>query len=128
MSELCKDTGKRKGKSESEWWSLARQRLVNRKQELLERLHSVGKDLERESDPTGPDWNERASQRSNDEVLAALGAAGMRELEAIDVALRRIGLGTYGTCARCGKPIPSGRLRALPHVDHCERCAEKCGE
>ncbi|HZB45339.1 MAG TPA: TraR/DksA family transcriptional regulator [Pyrinomonadaceae bacterium] len=32
----------------------------------------------------------------------------------IDGALQRIDDGTYGTCERCGKPIPEARLEALP--------------
>jgi RNA polymerase-binding transcription factor DksA len=124
MPEQRKDTAKPSGGDEANSWSAVRQRLVDRRHELLERVRAVEKDLERESDPTSADWNERASQRSNDEVLSAIGEAGERELQAINLALRRIELGTYGTCARCGKPIAAARLRALPHVDCCEACAD----
>ena len=37
-------------------------------------------------------------------------------------ALARIGADTYGSCARCGAPIPFGRLFAMPEVTHCLRC------
>ena len=30
--------------------------------------------------------------------------------------------GTYGTCVRCGRPIASGRLEALPWAAHCIEC------
>jgi RNA polymerase-binding transcription factor DksA len=36
------------------------------------------------------------------------------ELEAIDKALGRIELGTYGTCERCGREISIKRLEAVP--------------
>lgn len=43
-----------------------------------------------------------------------------RELQAtldqVHEALARWDAGTYGTCARCGKPIPEGRLQALPEA------------
>jgi RNA polymerase-binding protein DksA len=40
-------------------------------------------------------------------------------LAAIDAALKRIDDGTYGTCARCGKPIPGERLEAKPYASLC---------
>lgn len=124
MPQRHKTPRKNRGSDKGHAWSIVRQALVTRRQELLERVRAVEKDLERESDPTSADWNERATQRSNDEVLSAIGHAGARELEAIDLALRRIELGTYGACSRCGKPIAVGRLHALPHVACCEICAD----
>jgi RNA polymerase-binding protein DksA len=43
-------------------------------------------------------------------------------LGAIDGALQRIDAGTYGTCVRCGKPIASERLEALPYAELCIEC------
>jgi RNA polymerase-binding transcription factor DksA len=123
MAERRNDFAKIRGGDQSHLWTDVRRKLVNRRLELLERVRAVEKDLERETDPSSADWTERASQRSNDEVLAAIGKAGARELAAIGLALRRIELGTYGTCSRCGKPITPGRMRALPHVARCEKCA-----
>jgi RNA polymerase-binding transcription factor DksA len=40
-------------------------------------------------------------------------------LELIDDALARIEAGTYGRCVVCGKPIPAGRLEALPETPYC---------
>jgi RNA polymerase-binding protein DksA len=42
-----------------------------------------------------------------------------RVLGAIDRALTRIDQGTYGTCARCGRPIPQERLEARPWAELC---------
>jgi len=42
----------------------------------------------------------------------------------IDRALGRLDDGTYGTCARCGKPIEKARLKALPYVDLCIKDAQ----
>jgi DnaK suppressor protein len=38
-------------------------------------------------------------------------------------ALERVGLGTYGVCERCGRPITSARLEAKPAVTTCIDCA-----
>jgi RNA polymerase-binding transcription factor len=43
-------------------------------------------------------------------------------LAAIDEALNRIEEGTFGTCARCGKPIAEARLEAMPYATKCIDC------
>jgi RNA polymerase-binding transcription factor len=40
----------------------------------------------------------------------------------IDAALQRIEDGTYGTCVRCGSPIPDERLAAVPYAVLCVNC------
>jgi RNA polymerase-binding transcription factor DksA len=40
-------------------------------------------------------------------------------------ALHRIELGSYGTCADCGKPVPEGRLEAKPEAARCVACQGK---
>jgi DnaK suppressor protein len=37
----------------------------------------------------------------------------------IQRALDRIDQGTYGLCARCGRPIEKARIRALPYATLC---------
>ncbi len=46
-------------------------------------------------------------------------------LEDVDRALARIEDGTYGTCARCGKPIPLDRLAFRPEATLCVEDAAK---
>jgi DnaK suppressor protein len=40
-------------------------------------------------------------------------------------ALRRIELGTYGTCVDCGAGVPEGRLEAKPAASRCVSCQAK---
>ena len=40
-------------------------------------------------------------------------------------ALARIEEGTYGICVRCGDPIASDRLEAMPAADLCIACKER---
>ena len=40
----------------------------------------------------------------------------------IDAALKRIESGTYGTCTKCGHPIPQERLEARPWATLCIGC------
>jgi len=43
-------------------------------------------------------------------------------IDDIDEALRRIDEGTYGLCARCGKPIDEERLKAMPTAKYDAEC------
>lgn len=94
-------------------------RLIARKAELESRLTRIEGELDR---PADPDAGERAIERQDDEVLEAMGGAGLSELGAIDVALDRIAHGRYGICARCGEDIAEARLEAVPHAALCQSC------
>ncbi len=52
----------------------------------------------------------------------ALSAQARAAVEDIDLALGKIANGTYGTCERCGQPIPKARLKALPQARLCVAC------
>lgn len=43
--------------------------------------------------------------------------------EQVRAALERLDSGGYGVCARCGLPIPEGRLEVLPWAVRCVDCA-----
>lgn len=74
-------------------------------------------------DPTAADSEERATESENDEVLERLDDAGLREMQEIREALRRLESGTYGVCTACGEMIAEGRLNALPYTGVCIDCA-----
>jgi CBS domain-containing protein len=57
----------------------------------------------------------------------ALDELAVRRLAAIDAALDRAAQGHFGTCTKCGEPIPIPRLRALPSTTSCIACARKSG-
>lgn len=48
-------------------------------------------------------------------------------LAQIDAAIDRIDDRSYGTCQRCGSPISSDRLEALPYASACVACAQRSG-
>jgi len=54
-------------------------------------------------------------------VMKALRA----NLRWVNRALRKMELGTYGDCERCGEPIGLERLEALPWAILCIDCARK---
>ncbi|SFJ30859.1 TraR/DksA family transcriptional regulator [Jannaschia pohangensis] len=94
--------------------------LLARKAELMDDLAHIEDQLD---DPAPKDWEDAASERQGDEVLESLGMHDQTELRAIDAALARIEDGTYGTCAKCGDPISTERLEAVPTAALCRNCA-----
>lgn len=46
----------------------------------------------------------------------------VQEIRAIERALKRIALGTYGVCVSCGQPIERERLEAHPTANRCAAC------
>lgn len=48
----------------------------------------------------------------------------IKELEEIQDAIKRMDIGTYGTCDMCDESIAIGRLRAKPFAKYCTPCRE----
>jgi DnaK suppressor protein len=50
---------------------------------------------------------------------------GLHErLQQVEHALARLAEGSYGSCERCGNPIPTARLEAFPSVTLCVSCKQ----
>lgn len=58
----------------------------------------------------------------NQEIALRLGEHESRMVADIDQALLRIKEGSYGECARCGKPIDERRLEAMPTARYDAAC------
>lgn len=87
--------------------------LEARLAELEGRLHKIEESLDQTPDP---DWEERATEREDDEVKEELGHAGLDEIRAVRAALKRIEDGTFGICVNTGEQIPEARLDAVPYA------------
>ena len=96
-----------------------RGRLEQRLALLTRRAGKIGTDLRR---PQNPDWEERATEIENDEVLESLDSSTLDEVNQIQSALERIKAGTYGICVSCGQPVGEKRLDAVPHAATCINC------
>jgi RNA polymerase-binding transcription factor DksA len=70
-----------------------------------------------------PDPLDRAVDLEPRDVFEALQAAERDDLAEIDAALKRISLGTWGSCENCGTSIGELRLRAIPQARRCMGCA-----
>jgi DnaK suppressor protein len=65
-----------------------------------------------------------ANLSETDRTEAVLAVARLQRGLVLD-ALRRIDLGTYGTCVDCGAGVPEGRLEAKPEAARCVACQSK---
>lgn len=101
----------------------AKQALLRRKNELLERHTRVARKTRHRDEPLPQDFAEQAVELENQEVLEALDAEIAEELRQIDRALLRIDAGEYAQCTVCGEDIPPARLKALPTTGLCVECA-----
>jgi len=62
---------------------------------------------------------------ASDDIAGVQRTSARRVIEEIDAALERLDAGEYGTCPRCGEPIPAERLEILPYARHCVRCRQR---
>ncbi|MEJ7765760.1 MAG: TraR/DksA C4-type zinc finger protein [Acidimicrobiales bacterium] len=110
---------------------------LNKQQQLLytartERLQDA-KALKAEADqmaldaePGDTQFDEESGEGSSAAVDRerdlALSAQAWAEVVEIDVALDKIDEGSYGTCDKCGQPIPKARLEVIPWAALCVTC------
>jgi len=94
--------------------------LTARLSELRTHLAKVDREL-RKMLPA--DFEEQAIELENQEALEVIQRTETTEIHQIEVALKRISKGTYGTCAKCGEPIDPRRLKALPTAATCIPCS-----
>jgi DnaK suppressor protein len=103
--------------------------LERRAEELRAEYRQAVTDLQayqrdRVSDGAGDDQADTGTKTFEREQELAL-ANGIRErLEQVEHALARLDEGTYGSCERCGNPIPTARLEAFPSVTLCVACKQ----
>lgn len=96
--------------------------LRSKHQDLLDRLVQIEQDRQRQRYPLSADFEERAQECENDEVLDRLADATVGELTQVRHALDRLEAGQYGTCEHCGGRIDSHRLLAVPEATACAAC------
>lgn len=65
-----------------------------------------------------------ASDMYDREFNLGLASNDRELLQKVNVALKRIQEGNYGSCSRCKEVIPQARLKAIPYVETCVKCQE----
>ena len=93
--------------------------------ELLRHTQNVSDEQAAALDAAGDDAKESVDFALRDgieEMALRLGDKESQMVAEIDQALLRIEEGSYGTCARCGRPIDELRLEAMPTARYDAEC------
>jgi len=106
------------------WTPTLRQRLLERRRELLTRIARAEAGLQwlnanQVSKRQAATQEERLAQ-----LLASVGQLERTEIADIDAALARIGTDHCGRCSSCAGAIDEARLEALPRASTCLGDAE----
>jgi len=110
---------------------LAEQRLLllSEREAVLrqaESLRAEAEQLAEEMEPGDTQFDEESGEGATLNVERerdlALSAQARATADEIDMALAKFDAGTYGTCERCGEPIPRARLKAMPSAALCVAC------
>jgi RNA polymerase-binding protein DksA len=94
--------------------------LKARLSELQTHLAKVERELHKK---LPADSEDQAIELENQDPLQVIEKTDITEIHQIEAALKRITEGTYGSCAKCGKPIDPRRLKALPTAATCIPCS-----
>lgn len=99
--------------------------LSQKKRELETRLRTLTSedpfsDTDRVLDNAASDTEAR--EEVGHERVEALKIEVSQNLARVKKALARIGIGKYGICDECGKPIEPERLKIFPMADLCVAC------
>ena len=89
-----------------------------------ERLRQIRVALDRDAADERPDRTPGAAPGEDSEAVERERDRSILEhvdaqLEAVDRAMERLDIGTYGVCETCGRPIGQDRLRARPAARLC---------
>jgi DnaK suppressor protein len=98
-----------------------RSSLQEKRDELIRRLYERRAEIHGDTDPD--DEGAVAVQSVVKELALANMEREVRTLAEVELSLRRLATGEYGTCGSCGQQIPEARLRALPWTRLCVQCA-----
>jgi DnaK suppressor protein len=71
------------------------------------------------------DLADQASGNNEVHIALKLKQTDAKILQAIEEALHRMEVGTFGICRDCGEPIAPARLDAIPWTRVCISCKEK---
>lgn len=102
-----------------------RQRLLERRRQLLERYRSEQDRIDQELADREIEWVDNAQEQFDAKWLSRMSDLDKHRLDAVVAALRRIEAGSYGICTNCGAEIEHARLEALPETPLCIYCADE---
>lgn len=106
-----------------------RAQLERQREDLRSEIQHQGADPDTDEltfmdDPGFSDRSHSTEERSR---LISVVRALRSNLHDVDRALTKMRAGAYGVCERCGSPISTDRLEAIPWTVLCIDCKRKAG-
>ncbi|MBA2563803.1 MAG: TraR/DksA C4-type zinc finger protein [Gemmatimonadetes bacterium] len=98
-----------------------RRKLMETRESILKNLEGLRDELRGLQEPSH-ELEEWAQEEKERDILILQEQRQEEELSRIQIALQRIDQGTYGQCARCGRPIGDERLEEVPTAVFCMNC------
>ena len=98
--------------------------LQSRKEQIEKNINGVNDELDGLNSLELNDEGDHASVNNNSMIESAIVQQQQKELGEIEVALRKIAKGEYGTCEMCEDDIGFQRLKVKPHAIYCIDCRE----
>jgi DnaK suppressor protein len=106
--------------------------LTQHKKALLAKKEELEKSISQKGILTGEkstdghgDFADRSAAANEEEISIQLKQTDAKLLRAIEDALHRVEIGTYGVCVDCDEEISTARLKAVPWTKVCISCKEK---
>jgi DnaK suppressor protein len=104
--------------------SRLRNHLLIKRKEIFDRVRGLESGLQELQEPQ-IELEEMAQKAERADFFNKLGSRERGEIEAIELALRKIDGGKYGLCEECGQSIQVKRLQAIPWARLCRQDAEE---
>lgn len=111
---------------------LTREQIQELEAELRAELARIERTARNEAEDDKPDrWRDSNDNAAVNNTTEHLGIATVppsrtaARRTAVTDALARIEAGTYGICINCERPIPYGRLIAMPETALCVSCGAR---
>jgi DnaK suppressor protein len=101
-----------------------KRKLMAERRAVLESVNRTTDEILADVDDTTQDPGDLASVSHDRSVLYSLRESAAVRLKAIDEMLSRLESDHYGECERCGSPIETARLNAIPWATRCRPCQE----
>ena len=106
--------------------TLIRETLINEQVTLADDIQTEENKLQQfQFVEENPDLSDLADKRLHQEIVVSRLSLMNQRLTQVQAALKRLGEGMYGICARCGNDINPERLKAIPYTTFCVNCQER---
>ncbi len=99
-----------------------REKLLQEQAQVTDELNHLRELMRTEVDVELDEGDSEVFEREKNAALIAVLEIRMQDIQ---MALRSIENGSYGTCARCGKQIEPARLEVKPDATLCLTCQQE---